>query len=339
MDVVNAILEKNVNSNKSISVHKDLELEIDEGTLLASDYNVFDKENLRSSQDTYLKNLTRDNVQVLINKIWMLQTERVDEAIVGILPKPVFVLPRARSVPKPKPLTKWQQFAKEKGITSKKKNKSKVTWDEELEKWIPKYGYKKAKADEQKEWLVEVNDPTKFTNGEDPFTASKTAKREKQAKNELQRLRNLAKAKNVKLPRVGIPSTEHFRDARQLAAATTIARASTASVGKFQSRLPKEKDAKDIASHVPGIKKKRKEAPLSVVQEKQRNKKLAESILRSKSTILHVDAPVPSTKSAKSSNSGGKKKSSKKEGKGAKKPKGGKGKRDLRSKVGGRKRR
>lgn len=72
-------------------------------------------------------------MQILINKIWELPTERVDEAIVAKLPKPQFILPRSRQVPKPKPLTKWQKFAKEKGITSKKKNKSKLKWDDQLQ--------------------------------------------------------------------------------------------------------------------------------------------------------------------------------------------------------------
>lgn len=58
--------------------------------------------------------------------------ERVEEAIVATLPKPEYILPRSRVIPKPKPLTKWQQFAKEKGIQTKKKSKSKLKWDEEL---------------------------------------------------------------------------------------------------------------------------------------------------------------------------------------------------------------
>lgn len=86
----------------------------------------------RSKPDSYLKSLTRDNVQLLINKIWELPIERVDEAIMAKLPKPEYVLPRSRVIPKPKPLTKWQQFAKEKGIQTKKKGKSKLKWDEEL---------------------------------------------------------------------------------------------------------------------------------------------------------------------------------------------------------------
>jgi len=79
-----------------------------------------------------LKSLTRDNVQLLINKIWELPVKRVHETIVAELPKPEYVLPRSRVIPKPKSLTKWEQFAKEKGIQTKKKGKSKLKWDEEL---------------------------------------------------------------------------------------------------------------------------------------------------------------------------------------------------------------
>lgn len=85
----------------------------------------------RNNTDNYILNLTRDNTQLLFNKIWELPTERVEEAIVVKLPTPTFILPRSKPVPKPKPLTKWQQFAKEKGI--EKKKKSKLSWDEQLQ--------------------------------------------------------------------------------------------------------------------------------------------------------------------------------------------------------------
>jgi regulator of ribosome biosynthesis len=51
----------------------------------------------------------------LYNAIWELPTERVEEAVVACLPPPSFTLPREKPVPKPKPLTKWEQYAKEKG--------------------------------------------------------------------------------------------------------------------------------------------------------------------------------------------------------------------------------
>jgi regulator of ribosome biosynthesis len=56
----------------------------------------------------------------LFNAIWELPTERVEEAVVAVLPPPSFVLPREKPAPKPKPLTKWEQYAKEKGETSKR---------------------------------------------------------------------------------------------------------------------------------------------------------------------------------------------------------------------------
>ncbi|XP_012284034.1 ribosome biogenesis regulatory protein homolog [Orussus abietinus] len=336
MDIVNSVLN-NENPGQSTTVHKEIDAEIDEGTLLISDYSPFDSKRFRSQPNEYLKDLTRDNVQLLINKIWTLPTERQEETIVVKLPSPKFILPRARRVPKPKPLTKWQQFAKEKGIRSGKKDKTKVKWDEELRKWIPSFGYQRVKAAEQKEWLVELGANQSST--EDPFATANAAKKERQAKNELQRLRNIARAKNVKLPKVGLPSTEHFRDSRQVASAVTVARVSTASVGKFQRRLPKEKDAKeDIAREVPGMKRKREPPPKDSADEKRRNASLVNDILlkKTKSSLLNVESSIPSVSAARSSKTGGKKKPRAKSGK---KPKGGQGNRDVRSRAGGRKRR
>ena len=342
MDLVKSILEnekeKDTDPSKSILVQKDVDLDIDLGTLLASDYNALDIKTLKSKPDSYLKSLTRDNVQLLINKIWELPIERVDVAIMATLPKPEYVLPRSRVIPKPKPLTKWQQFAKQKGIQSKKKGKSKLKWDEELKEWIPTYGYKRAKAQEQKEWLVEANDNADSTN--DVFAKAKLAKKERQSKNELQRLRNIAKSRNIKLPRVGLPTKDHFPNSQQLSEALTIARTSTASVGKFQSMLPKEKDAKGIAKEVSGMKRKRKALPLNVVEEKCQNKNLVDNVLEKKTKVLHENYLTGTSEIKQSATSNNKKKKGAlKHSKGAKKPKAGKGKRDLHKKVGGRKRR
>lgn len=47
------------------------------------------------------------------------------------LPEPRYNLPREKPLPTPKPLTKWQKFAIEKGI--KKTPKPKATWDDILQ--------------------------------------------------------------------------------------------------------------------------------------------------------------------------------------------------------------
>lgn len=158
----------------------------------------------RSNIDEAVLDLTRDNAQLLFNKIWELETARVEEAIVAKLPPMKTVLPRSKPVPKPKPLTKWQQFAKEKGI--EKKKKAKLSWDDQLQKWVPLYGYKRALAQKEKDWVLEV--PQNADPMEDQFEKVSNAKSERVAKNELQRLRNVAKARNVKLPRVGVTDVD-----------------------------------------------------------------------------------------------------------------------------------
>lgn len=82
--------------------------------------------------------------------------------------------------------------------------------------------------------MVEAKDGVDPTSN--PFTEAKVAKKERQSKNELQRLRNIAKSRNIKLPRVGLPTRDHFPNSQQLSEALTIARTSTASAGKFQSK-------------------------------------------------------------------------------------------------------
>lgn len=132
--------------------------------------------------------------------MWDLPSERVEEAIVVKLPTPKCTLPRSKPVPKPRPLTKWQQFAKTKGI--QKKKKSKLSWDEQLQKWVPLYGYRRAAAQRERDWVLEV--PANADPMEDQFTKKTGIKGEKIAKNELQRLKNIARARRVKIPRVGV---------------------------------------------------------------------------------------------------------------------------------------
>lgn len=82
--------------------------------------------------------------------------------------------------------------------------------------------------------MIEAKNDTDLTD--DPFAKTKQVKQERQSKNELQRLRNIAKSKNIKLPKVGLPTREHFSNSQQFSEALTVARTSTASVGKFQPR-------------------------------------------------------------------------------------------------------
>ncbi|KAL6054299.1 hypothetical protein STEG23_009767 [Scotinomys teguina] len=171
-----------------ITVHKELELEFDLGNLLASDRNP--PTVLRQagpSPDAELRALARDNTQLLINQLWQLPTECVEEAVVARLPEPVTRLTCEKPLPRPRPLTRWQQSARLKGIHPKKKTN--LVWDEVSGQWWRLWGYKRSR-DDTKEWVIEV--PGGADPMEDQFAKRIQAKKERVAKNELNRLRNLA---------------------------------------------------------------------------------------------------------------------------------------------------
>ncbi|XP_075936623.1 ribosome biogenesis regulatory protein homolog [Anarhichas minor] len=235
---------------KSITVKKELDLEFDIGNLLASDKNRLESRDFREQKkEDFLRSLARDNTQLLINEIWKQPTERVDEAIVTKLPDTVTPLPREKPPPKPRPPTKWEEFARLKGIQNKKNTN--LVWDENAKDWRRRWGYKRAK-DDTKEWLIEV--PVTADPNEDQFAKRATAKKERVAKNEFNRLKNIARAQKVKLPGAGLtPVAQQCKE--DLVRAVSVARTSTASVGRFQDRLPKEKPPKNTG-------KKRKFEPL-----------------------------------------------------------------------------
>ena len=259
----------------STSVTRPLDQENDLGNLLGVEVNEFelDEKNLESD----LKARARDNVQLLINQIWTLPTERVEEAIVANLPPPSTIIPREKPVPKPKPLTKWEQYAKEKGIVKQKK--SKMVWDDIVKEWVPRFGYKKAKAEAEKNWAMEY----KGNSDQDPFEKAIEEKRERVAKNELQRLRNIARAKKTKVPGVGLtPLTKGDTQSKdELKKASELAKKSTASLGKFQEKLPTalEKKVKNPKG------KKRKFDPLVNNEEKSRNLKVLDQITNKKAKL------------------------------------------------------
>nr|CAG4641998.1 EOG090X0CBY [Eurycercus lamellatus] len=230
--------EEEAEKIKSIQVDKAVDLEYDLGNLLAYDFNDIDVNQLRSEKETFLKNLSRDNVQLLINQIFQLPTLKVDNEVVIKLPPSTTRLPRAKPAPKEKQLTKWEKYAKEKGITKRKK--SKAEWDEDLKKWVPRFGFKKVEAEKEKSWVVELAGNAK--DDDDPRAQKKTKKQEAVAKNELQRLRNLSARmlKSKAKSRINLEPTER-PTAEQLNRSVFIAHTATASMGKFQPNLPEQK--------------------------------------------------------------------------------------------------
>lgn len=254
--------EEEAEKLKSITVHKDLELEFDVGNLLAVDKNRIDSRDVRTTKkEAFLRSLARDNTQLLINEMWKLPTERVGGAIVAALPEPTTPLPREKPPPKPKPPTKWEQFAKLKGI--QKKKKTNLVWDETAKEWRRRWGYRRAR-DDTKEWMIEV--PGSADPDEDQFARRTNAKKERVARNEYNRLKNIARAQKAKIPGLGL-SPKGQQSQSELAKAVSVAKTSTASAGRFQDRLPKEKPAKNTG-------KKRKFEPLIGDFSNERQKQL-----------------------------------------------------------------
>ena len=95
-------------------VEKPLALELDVGNMLAVDNNQLDKELITTP--AYLLSLARDNTQLLLNSIWQLETERVEDAVIAKFPPSTYKLPKEKPAPKPKAMTKWEKYAKDKGL-------------------------------------------------------------------------------------------------------------------------------------------------------------------------------------------------------------------------------
>lgn len=188
------------------------------------------------SPEAELRALAWDNTQLLINQLWRLPTERVEEAMVARLLEPATRLPREKPLPRPWRLTRWQQFMRLKGISPKKKTN--LLWEEASGQWLRRWGYKLA-WDDTKEWVIEV--PGSSNPMEDQFAKRTQAKKERVAKNELNRLRNLARVHKMQMPSsAGLHPTGH-QSKEELCLAMQVAKVSTDSVGCFQECLPKEK--------------------------------------------------------------------------------------------------
>ncbi|EXC33018.1 Ribosome biogenesis regulatory-like protein [Morus notabilis] len=190
-------------------------------------------------------------VQAISDTLFNLpSTEDVDGPLVK-LPPPATRLPREKPLPKPKPPTKWELFAKARGIKNRKKDK--IVYDEQTGTWKRRYGYDHAN-DEDKVPIIDA----KITDepGEDPFAkrrADKKKKIEKQEKNRSQNLKEAAKVgalpSHVQLAATALPITgsqavpKKFSK-EELGNVAGMAATSTASGGKFDKKLPGEKPAK-----------------------------------------------------------------------------------------------
>ncbi|EMS55220.1 Ribosome biogenesis regulatory protein-like protein [Triticum urartu] len=221
---------------------------------------------------------------------------------------------KTKELPRPKPPTKWEQFAKSKGellilagflsvfvgsvfaldfcnsnilagIIKHKKNKR--AWDEQTNSWKRTYGYDRVNDDRDVP-IIEA----KLTDepGVDPFAQRREEKKgrvDKQEKNRLGNLKNAAKVgalpSHIQLAATSVPITGTKADLprkakkEDLENVAGMASAATASGGKFDKKLPGEKPLKKAG-------KNRKFLPVVEGKgmgnlEKQQNDKILNSLL------------------------------------------------------------
>ncbi|XP_070600318.1 ribosome biogenesis regulatory protein homolog [Erythrolamprus reginae] len=195
-------------------------------------------------------------------------------------------LPREKPLPRPRPLTKWEQFVRLKGIQPTRKKRGTLVWDESAQEWKQRWGYRRAGGDPSREWLMEV--PDLVDPMEDQFAKRRHEKRERVARNELNRLKNLARAQRG-CPAADLHPTGH-QDRAEMSRVAALARVFTASRGRFQPRLPKEPA---VAQTNTARGKKRRFQPLlgDLEGEKKRHRELART-LSSKNPALDLTRAV-----------------------------------------------
>mmetsp|Transcript_2293 Transcript_2293/g.3320 ORF Transcript_2293/g.3320 Transcript_2293/m.3320 type:complete len:483 (-) Transcript_2293:54-1502(-) len=143
--------------------------------------------------EEYLLEKARDGCAKLLTALFELPVERSDAGPKGLLPAH-FEIKTPRSLPPPaaKKETRWEKFAKERGIAVNKKKRESKVWDETTGTWMYRHGYKKANSDSTEWPIMEVkknDDPYA-----DPWLKARDAKRDRVDKNIENQMRNKERA-------------------------------------------------------------------------------------------------------------------------------------------------
>ncbi|KAF3617263.1 Ribosome biogenesis regulatory protein -like protein [Capsicum annuum] len=274
--------------------------ELDVGNLMAS-YPHHNFASPPSSREELVKECLQEGtklVQAIADALFNLpSTESPDGPLVQ-LPQPTTRLPREKPLPKPKPPTKWELFAKKKGIQKRKKDK--VVFDDQTGSWKRRHGYDRVNDDKDVP-IIEA----KATDepGQDPFAERQEDKKkriEKQEKNRYSNLKEAAKAgalpSHVQLAATALPITGTQAAQRkiskdELGNVAGMAAHATASGGKFDKKLPGEKPPKHD-------KKYRKFLPVAEgsgmgsLEKQQTEKVLNKLMAKSSHEILNVQKAV-----------------------------------------------
>ena len=226
----------------SALVDKEDDLTYDLGHLVAFDPSPIDHAAIAKDASAYLLTCARDNMQLLSNRLYGLLEGKTSKAAIE-LPPPVTRLPREKPLPQDQPLTRWEKFAKAKGIVKKKR--SKMVWDEATQQWAPRYGYGRASNPKAApdNWVVEAKPGD--DGSIDPFDERTQVRKERQAKQKRQEERNRLEAAHAAAVGGSGGSSVSKLGGRPekkayLKQAIAVAQVSTASAGRFDKKLAGE---------------------------------------------------------------------------------------------------
>lgn len=107
------------------------------------------------------------------------------------LPEAIITLPRSLPIPVAKPMTKWEKYKKEKGITQRKR--SRMVYSEEVGDWVPRWGRGSVKKiQDSLNWAMEEKEP-----GVNPFEQKSTERQLAKAKQLKRQMKNEEYAKKI----------------------------------------------------------------------------------------------------------------------------------------------
>ena len=140
---------------RPVTVTKPIPYNFDLGNLTVFDENIVSS----NPSNAEIASISRDCAQALINQLLTTCTIHNDSKNGTLikLPAPSTPLPREKPLPAAKQETKWEKFARKKGITKSKAAGMKV-YNEELGEWVSKWGYKGKNKTGENQWLVEVDE-------------------------------------------------------------------------------------------------------------------------------------------------------------------------------------
>ncbi|KAJ2248006.1 Rhodanese- sulfurtransferase, partial [Coemansia sp. RSA 454] len=218
--------------------------------------------------------LSREGAQLLVNELFSQPTTVDEDSVYAMLPKITTTLPREKPLPKEKPMTRWEKFAKLKGIESRKK--SRLVFDETSGEYRPRFGYKGVNNDDQKPWLIEV--PGNADVNADMYQERRDEKKERIEKNTRRMTRNAEE-------RMAVERGLNPRDMRkrELQNALVMSKGSTASMGKFDEKLKGEPKVK-------GLKRKFDPLVAAAGTEKSKNMDILNRVAKGDSSETVVNA-------------------------------------------------